>query len=341
MRAIVLEAPGRLAWAARAAPEPKPGEALVRVRRVGICGTDLNAYRGRQPFFTYPRVLGHELAVEVVAVGASPSGLAPGQTCAVVPYLNCGACVACRRGRPNCCVTLAVLGVHRDGGLTEYLCVPEENLIPAGGLSLEQLALVENQSIGWHAVRRAAPEAGERALVVGAGPIGLGVVQALQLRGAQVLVADVNPQRLRFCRDVLGVRCTVDAREDLAESLRRLGGGELPTLVFDATGNPASMAAAFGWVAHGGRLVFVGLAQAQIAFADPEFHRRELTLLASRNATRADFEGVMAAMRAGAMQSSALVTHRVQFAEAIEAFATWLDPASGVIKALVDLDEGA
>ena len=335
MRTIVLEEPGRFREADIAPPRPGTGEALVRVRRIGICGTDLHAYRGRQPFFTYPRVLGHELAVEVVALGPGADGPAPGTVCTVMPYLSCGACTACRRGRTNCCASLRVLGVHVDGGMAEYLSVPAANLIAGGGLSLDQLALVENQSIGAHAVRRAAPEPDERALVVGAGPIGLGVVQALRAQGVDTVVTDVSEERLRFCRELLGVRQPVDARGDALPALREATSGELFTLVFDATGNAASMQRSFEFVASGGRLVFVGLVQADITFHDPEFHRREMTLFASRNATRRDFEWVMAAMGDGTIRSGPLITHRVEFGDAAEAFPSWLDPRSGVIKAVV------
>src|SRR4051812_45976817 len=174
MLSIVLDEPGRFrVTEAPKPPAPGAGEALVRVGRVGICGTDLHAYRGRQPFFSYPRILGHELGVEVLAVGAGVTGLEPGDRCAVEPYLDCGACLACRRGRTNCCAGLRVLGVHTDGGLRERITVPARKLHRSGRLSPEQLALVETLAVGCHAVGRAAPRADEACLVIGAGPIGL------------------------------------------------------------------------------------------------------------------------------------------------------------------------
>ncbi|HEX6987749.1 MAG TPA: alcohol dehydrogenase catalytic domain-containing protein, partial [Planctomycetaceae bacterium] len=241
MRTVLLEQPYQLKHIETEPPVRKPGEALARVKRIGVCGTDLHAFRGRQPYFTYPRVLGHELAVEVVEVDAGDGGIAAGDLCVVVPYLSCGTCIACRAGKTNCCTRMKVLGVHVDGGMTEMISLPASNLIPAAGLSLEQVALVENQSIGAHAVRRAAPLPGETALVVGAGPIGLGVIQAAVARGARVIVADVSPDRLDFCSRHLGVDAAIDARGDTLAQLDRMTSGELAPVVFDATGNPGSM----------------------------------------------------------------------------------------------------
>lgn len=337
MRTILLEQPFHLKQVETAAPSRGSGEALVRVRRIGVCGTDLHAFRGRQPYFTYPRILGHELAVEVVDVDAKDGGVDPGDRCVVMPYLSCGTCVACRAGKTNCCTQLKVLGVHVDGGMTDMISLPVANLIPAAGLSLEQMALVENQSIGAHAVRRAAPLPGETALVVGGGPIGLGVIQAAKARGARVIVADVSPSRLDFCSRYLGVDAVIDARGDALAELARATSGDLAPVVFDATGNPESMERSFAFVASGGRLVFVGLVQADIKVHDPEFHRRELTLLASRNATREDFDWVMEAMRRGDMVTEPLITHRVAFDDLVDSFAGLLDPEAKVIKAMVEL----
>ncbi|HLW79289.1 MAG TPA: alcohol dehydrogenase catalytic domain-containing protein [Terriglobia bacterium] len=199
MRQIVLEQPGRFSGVVEAPPpEPRPGEALVRVHRVGVCGTDWHAYRGEQPYFTYPRILGHELAVEVVAAPPDGGDLKPGERCAVEPYLSCGGCDACRAGKYNCCESLRVLGVHTDGGMRELLAVPADRLHKSGRLTLDQLALVETLGIGAHAVARSGLSAGEDALVVGAGPIGLSVVQFARAAGARVRVLDTSPTRREF-----------------------------------------------------------------------------------------------------------------------------------------------
>src|SRR6187200_130629 len=176
MRTVVLEEPGRLAATSTRPPGGPPrGAALVRVHRVGVCGTDFHAWHGRQPFFTFPRILGHELGVEVLEVGDGVTAVSPGDRCAVEPYLNCGACAACRRGRGNCCERLQVLGVHVDGGMRELLHVPADKLHRSRALNLETLALVETLSVGAHAVARGRPTPSDLVLVVGAGPIGLSV----------------------------------------------------------------------------------------------------------------------------------------------------------------------
>lgn len=338
MKTIVLEEPGTLHLTETSAPrQPGPNEALVRVQRVGICGTDLHAFRGRQPFFSYPRILGHELGVEVVALGPTDSdvGLAVGDHCAVEPYLNCGHCSACRRGKTNCCANLQVLGVHVDGGMRELITVPIDKLHRSDTLPLAHLALVETLCIGAHAVRRAQPQPGESVLVVGAGPIGLTAIQFARLVGADVTVMEIDANRLRFCREQLGVEKTIDGSADPLPQLRALMDGELPTLVFDATGSPQSMMQAFQYVEQGGKLVFVGLVQADITFHDPEFHRREMTLLSTRNATGDDFAWVIENLEAGKIDLDPWITHQATPEQIVDEFPHWLQPENQVVKAML------
>ncbi|MFN8531524.1 MAG: zinc-binding alcohol dehydrogenase family protein [Anaerolineae bacterium] len=338
MKTVVLEQPGKLAL--HEVPLPtvlNGGEALVRVHRVGICGTDLHAFEGSQPFFTYPRVLGHELAVEIVDAGRSqlPDGLAVGEICALNPYLECGTCIACRRGRPNACVRLQVMGVHRDGGMAEYLVVPVKKLHRAYGLPLEAAALVEMFSVGAHAVRRAAIDSNTTVLVIGAGPIGLGTMQFARLCGAPVIAMDTNPTRLAFCRKQLGIDHAIDARNNALEQLQTILNGELPIAVFDATGNTQSMINAFQYVAHGGRLIYVGITREHISFSDPHFHSREMTLYASRNATNDDFAWVLESMSKDLIAIDGWITHRVTPEDMITDFGTWLEPETAVLKAML------
>jgi 2-desacetyl-2-hydroxyethyl bacteriochlorophyllide A dehydrogenase len=339
MKTVRLEKPGSLALVETAAAAPPlPGEALVRVRRVGVCGTDIHAFGGDQPFFTYPRVLGHELGLEVVSVGPGVGEVKPGDRCAAEPYINCQKCMACRSGKPNCCSDIRVLGVHVDGGMREEFTLPARKLHPSASLTFDQLALVETLAIGCHAVERARIDRGEFVLVVGAGPIGLSVMQFAGEAGARVIALDVNPARLEFCRDRLGVAHIVNPTDGpLLEALQRITGGDLPTAVLDATGNPASMAAAFGYPAHGGRIVFVGLFAGDVTFNDPNFHRRELTLLASRNALPADFTRIIRLIEAGRIDTTPWVTHRSSLTGAVEAFPGWVRPGSGVIKAMIEV----
>lgn len=337
VKTIILEEPGtfRLRDTERPAA-PGPGEARVRVRAVGICGTDLHAYRGRQPFFSYPRILGHELGVEVLEVGDGVEGLEPGATCAVEPYLYCGQCLPCRRGRTNCCTQLRVLGVHLDGGMREEIIVPASHLHRSGKLGLETLALVETLGIGAHAVDRARLERDEPSLVIGAGPIGLSVIQFAVLAGARVHVLELDARRREFCSSLPGVEAVLEPGESTREELRELTGGELPTAVFDATGNPRSMQAAFDLVESTGRLVLVGLFQGELSFDDPEFHRRELTVMASRNSTSADFRRILGHLEAGEIDVRPWITHKTGPDRLPDEFPGWLDPGNGTIKAVLE-----
>jgi 2-desacetyl-2-hydroxyethyl bacteriochlorophyllide A dehydrogenase len=339
MRTIVLDQPRQLSVVERPAPRaPGPGEALVRVHRIGICGTDLHAYQGDQPFFTYPRVLGHELGVEVVAAGGGADGIRAGDRCAVEPYLSCGACIACRSGKTNCCVRLQVLGVHADGGMRELITLPVRALHRSDTLSLDQLALVEPLGVGAHAVARAGIAADECVLVIGAGPIGLSVIQFASLAGAKVLVMDVNRDRLEFAREHFQVEAVIQADEAGIERVQALTDGDMPAVVIDATGNQRSMTAAFDLPAHGGRLVFVGLFQGDLTFHDPAAHRRELTLLCSRNASAADFRRVISLLESGRVATSQWISHRVPFGDGVVAgFPRWLDPQTRFIKAVIDV----
>lgn len=340
MKTLVLDEPGRF-FLIDTAPPPVPGagEAQVAIRRVGICGTDLHAYRGRQPFFAYPRILGHELGAEIVALGPDENaqGLAVGDRVCVRPYLNCGVCGACRRGSTNCCSKLQVLGVHTDGGMRERINVPIDKLHRANDLSFDQLAIVEMLCIGSHAARRAAIVPGEFALVIGAGPIGLGTTQFAALDGARVIAMDVADSRLEQAAEQPGIEFVVDGRGDVLAQLQAItGAGDLPTTVFDATGNPASMMNSFGYVAQGGQLVFVGLVQGDISFNDPEFHRRETTLKSSRNATAQDFERVLTSLAQKTIQVDPWITHHATPEEMMKQFDSWTKPETGVVKAMLD-----
>jgi 2-desacetyl-2-hydroxyethyl bacteriochlorophyllide A dehydrogenase len=317
-------------------PTAKPGEILVRLRRAGVCGTDFHIFEGRQPYFEYPRVIGHELAGEIESVGA-PSLLRPGQQVAIIPYLSCGACIACRRGKTNCCQRLSVLGVHSDGGMADYLALPEANVVDASGVTLEEAAMVEFLAIGAHAVGRGAVGEGDRVLVVGAGPIGIACMIFARLRGAQVVALDARADRLGFCARHLAVAHCVQAGPEAKVELSRLTGGEFFDCVFDATGSAEAMNAGFDFVAHGGAYVLVSIVREMISFSDPEFHKRETTLLSSRNATRRDFENVLEALRGGSIPSAALNSHRGALSDAPELFPVWIRPETGVIKAILEI----
>lgn len=336
MQSIVCVEPGQLAIQASEPPEIREGEVLIHIRRVGVCGTDYHIFRGNQPYLSYPRVIGHEFSGEVVAAPAS-SGLCAGSPVCVMPYLSCGNCRACRQGKTNCCTRLQVLGVHRDGALTEYLSVPAAFVVKTDGLTFDEAAMVEFLSIGAHAVRRARTSATDRVLVVGAGPIGLAATAFAKLRGATVTVMDSRRDRLEFAQRELRADHLVGLSEATPAALLSLTEGEYFDVVFDATGNPQAMETGFGYVAHGGRYALISVVSAHIRFFDPEFHKRETTLLACRNATLEDFQEVIDTMRAGALPTEAFGTHRAPLSAIPEMLPLWADSASGVIKALVDV----
>ena len=337
MRAIVCRNPHEIVQEDRPAAARAEGEVLVRVRRVGICGTDYHIHEGLQPFLSYPRLIGHELAAEVVDAPEG-SGWVPGQLVVVNPYIACGTCHACAGGKPNCCMRIAVLGVHRDGGMCDLISLPPGNLIAAEGLSADQAASVEYLAIGAHAVRRGALAPGARVLVVGAGPIGIGAALFARIAGGQVTVMDRDAARLALVAAVTGMAGGILADGQEAAHVAKATGGNGFDAVFDATGNKASMEAGFAHVAHGGVYVLVGLVKAPITFEDPEFHKREMTLMASRNATAQDFATVLAAIRAGQVPVDRLITHRTTMDRVCTDLPRWARDKAGLIKAMVGLD---
>ncbi|HEU5117540.1 MAG TPA: zinc-binding alcohol dehydrogenase family protein [Isosphaeraceae bacterium] len=338
MKALLLEEPKHFKLVEMDAPgEPGPGEAKVRVHRVGVCGTDISGYLGKMPFFSYPRIPGHELGVEVLSVGEGVENVKPGDRCSVEPYLNDPNSYASRRGHPNCCEKLEVLGVHRDGGLRPEFVLPARKLHPSKSLSYDQLALVETLAIGCHAVDRGAPKPDESCLIIGAGPIGLATVVFAKLTGTKVIVLDMNERRLAFCREQMGVEHTVLLSDNLEADLRALTDGHLPDVVIDATGHNVSMSNAFGLVAPGGRLVYVGITTGDVTFRHPVFHKPEGTLLCSRNALPGDFTRIIDLIESGRIDTRAWITHRCRFEDVPEVFPSYTNPETGVIKAVVEL----
>lgn len=322
MRQIVLEEPGRFARREAKRPIPESHCALVRVGSVGLCGSDYHAFAGRHPAYTFPRVLGHELSGVVVDSGSGT--LKEGQRCAVEPYVACGHCRTCAQGRTNCCENLQVLGIHIDGGLQEYLAVPHSLLHPSEKLSLDQLALVETLGIGAHAVSRSGLKSGESALVIGAGPIGLSVIQFAKATGASVQAVERSPERRRFAQQFIS-------------EIEEAPDGLLADVVFDATGNAAAMAASLHNVAPGGRLVFVGLCPDKISIDDPLLHKREITLLASRNSA-GQFPRIIRMIESGEIDTAPWISMRLHLNDVPESFAA-LRSQPNLLKAIVQVNQ--
>ena len=302
---------------------------LVRVLAVGICGTDLHAFEGSQPFFTYPRILGHELAVEVVKTGSAVDNFKPGDVCAVNPYVACGECAACACGRSNCCVNMRVFGVHSDGGMRDRMLLPGSHLYKCAKLPPEQIPLVETLAVGLHAVGRAAAQPGDRTVVIGAGPIGLSVCEFLRLEGVNIAVVEKMPDRLAFAARHLGLKRYFPSHEQARQE-------EPSRLVFDCTGDRGSMEQSLQLVQHGGKLIFVGLINDHISLFDPDLHRREVTLLASRNSIPAEQRRVLETMEGGQINVKAWPTEFANPATMAQRFPAWLHREAGVVKAVVD-----
>lgn len=340
MKAIELSEPKKFTPIEIEEPgKPGAGQALVRVHRIGICGTDYSGYLGKMPFFSYPRIPGHELGVEVLEVAEGVTNVKPGDRCSIEPYMNCGECYPCRKGASNCCETLKVIGVMEDGGMRERFLVRAEKLHPSEKLSFEQLALVETLAIGCHATDRGAPAQGDHVLIIGAGPIGLATLEFTRLTGATVTVMDMVESRLQFCKDTYGVAHTALFKGDGSEmdQINEITGGDRYSVVTDATGNNKSMSNAMSYVAHTGDLVYVGITTQEVSFLHPNLHKPEMTIKASRNAVPRDFGRIISLIEDGTINTDPWVTHRTTFENMIGEFEGFTRPETGVIKAIVEV----
>ncbi len=337
MTALVCRQPGQLELESRPRPGvPGDGEVLLGISHVGICGTDYHIYAGRQPYLSYPRIMGHEISARVLKAGKGVS-LQAGSLVIVNPYVACGNCIACRRQKPNCCMAIKVLGVHTDGAMCEEIILPATNAYPAKDLKPEAAACVEFLAIGAHAVRRSMAPAGSLALVIGAGPIGLGTALFSRIAGHDVTMMDMSGDRLDMAENQFGFTSRIAAGDGAAEMVRQRTSGEGFDVVFDATGNASSMRGALMQVAHGGVLVYVGLVKDDISFPDPEFHKREAMIIASRNALKADFDHVVASISNGAVSVDRLVTHKTSLSGAVRDLPRQAEQKTGLIKALIEV----
>jgi len=336
MKYIVCQEPGKFLLEEKLPPKRKAGEALLQITKVGICGTDLHAYQGNQSFFTYPRILGHELAATIIEIDENDTnGMKVGDRVIIMPYLSCGKCIACRNDKTNCCTNIAVLGVHTDGGMQEIISLPINILISSGSLSDHEIAIVEPLAIGAHSLRRAQIKKDETVLVIGCGPIGLGIIKLAQVEGANVIAMDVNNQRLKYAQEVFDVEHLVNALENPLEVLLACNNDELPTIVIDATGNKKALETGVQYMAHGGKYVLVGHHKGDLSFNHPYIHSKETTLLCSRNATIEDMLKVKEVLEEGNFPTEDYITHEVPFEKMIEHFDHWIKPETGVVKAML------
>ncbi|WP_258104068.1 zinc-binding alcohol dehydrogenase family protein [Marinoscillum sp. MHG1-6] len=338
MKYIVCEEPDRFELKTKEAPAFSEGNALLKVKRVGICGTDLHAFKGNQPFFSYPRILGHELATEVVEVGENHQGISVGDRVVIMPYINCQECDACKAGKSNCCENIKVFGVHTDGGMQEVISLPTRLLLKANDLTFEEIAIVEPLAIGAHALRRADIKSRDVVVVMGCGPIGIGIIQLAKYLGAEVIAIDINDHRLKMVKEQFGADHIVNALEDPVEKVKEITNGRLANSVFDATGSKRAIEGGTDYMRHGGNYVLVGLFKGDLTFTHPKIHAKETTLMCSRNATLYDFEFVMKVLSEGEFNTEAYITSKVPFETILTGFDAWTSPESKEIKVVTTLD---
>lgn len=324
MKQIVLDSPGVFQERDVPIPDPATGEALLRMEKVGVCGSDFHAFAGRHPIYTYPRVIGHELSATVIGIDSNEGGIQVGDKCAIEPYVACGRCRACNKGKNNCCEQLRVLGIHVDGGLQEYFSVPVVLLHKSDLLSLDQLALVETLGIGAHAVLRSGLTAGDSAIIVGAGPIGIAVAQFAAASGAKIHIIEKVESRRNFV-------------QEMGYTAFPASEGRRADVVFDATGNAAAMGESLTCVATGGSLVFVGLTREPVCIDDSLFHRKEATIMASRNSYGL-FPQIIKRIEEGSIDTSHWITDRLTLTQVATEFEN-LPTRPGLIKAIVDVRE--
>jgi len=336
MKSLVCEKPFELKYTEVAMPSVADDEVLVKVAAVGICGTDIHAYAGNQPFFSYPRVLGHELCGHITALGSEAEGeFVVGDKVALIPYVACYQCPSCKSGKTNCCENISVIGVHRDGGFCEYLAVPKNNILKVNEVDDNTAALIEPFAISAHGVRRAQLQPGEHVLVVGAGPIGLGAAAIAAADGATVVVADTQAERRQHVEEELGVATVDPMAEDFESSVRAHFDGALAETVIDATGNARAMNNAVNLIRNGGKIVFVGLFKGNLEFSDPDFHKKETTMMGSRNATKEDFVKVQQLMAAGKLRASMMLTHTFDFNTIGEHYQEHVVDNKGLLKGII------
>ncbi|QQT26768.1 zinc-binding alcohol dehydrogenase family protein [Sphingobacterium spiritivorum] len=338
MQKLICQTPGEFIYAEASMPSLPANYTLLRMKRLGICGTDYHAFEGTQPFFSYPRILGHEIAAEVVET-QDDKEFKTGDLVTISPYFYCGECIACRRGKTNCCVNIKVFGVHIDGAMQEYIAVPTSSVRTGKGLTADELATVEPLAIGAHGVRLSQIEKGDNVLILGAGPIGLGTIAFAKIAGGNVIVLDVNDNRLNFCREKLGIEHTINPlKMDASEQIKNITKGDMATVIIDCTGNLNAINTGFQYLAHGGKFIMIGLQKGTIEVVHPEFHKREAVLMSSRNALPVDFDFVINCICDGQIKPLDFITHRVAFDEVKDKFRTLSGKDADVIKALIVFD---
>jgi threonine dehydrogenase-like Zn-dependent dehydrogenase len=337
MRALVLRQPGDTAIEEVEEPSPDEGQILLKVKRVGLCGSDLNSYRGRNPLVKFPRILGHEIAATIVHDTPGRPDLIAGTDVTMSPYTSCGECASCRRARPNACEHNQTLGVQRDGALTEYITAYPEKLYPAK-LTIKELCLVEPLTVGFHAVARGRVTSDDTVAIIGCGGVGLGSVAASGFIGARTIAIDVDDKKLILAGKAGATDFINTANESMHERLVELTDGHGPDVIIEAIGLPATFRAAVEEVAFTGRVVYIGYAKEPVSYETRLFVQKELDILGSRNATPEDFRAVIQMLEQGRFPVDDAVTAVVSLDKASDCLAAWSEDPSRFSKIMVRLD---
>jgi L-galactonate 5-dehydrogenase len=339
MNAMEIAAPHQARLTTRPDPAPQRGELLLRVRRIGFCGTDLSSYRGTNTLVSYPRVPGHEIAATIEELGPDVRGSwRHGQDVVVIPYKNCGRCSACTAGRPNCCAGNQTLGVQREGALAQWIAVPEEKVIASSRLSLIELALVEPLTIGFHATSRGRVAEGDTVAVLGCGAIGLGVTAGAVFRGGRVIAIDVDDAKLEIAQACGAADAVNSQREPLHERLLELTDGQGPRVVVEAVGLADTYRTAVAEACFAGRVICLGFAKQSVELDTKLIVLKELDVVGSRNALPGDFADVIGMLEAGGFPAERLVTQTVGLADAAAALHAWSERPVSVTRIHVTLD---
>jgi L-galactonate 5-dehydrogenase len=337
MKAFIITQPGETAMGEIAVPAPGPEEVLLQTRIVGMCGTDLSTFRGKNPLVSYPRIPGHEIAATVAEVGSAvPAEFRVGQNVTVSPYTACGICASCLRGRTNACKSNQTLGVQREGAMAEYFIVPWRKLYIAEGLGLRELAMVEPLSVGFHATHRARVIPSDIAVVMGCGAVGLGAISAAAFRGATVIAIDIEDTKLALAREA-GATHTINSRtQPVHDGLQELTDGLGPDVIIEAIGTPETFRLAVEEVAFTGRVVYVGYAKEPVSYETRLFVMKELDILGSRNALD-EFPTVIEVIRQKRFPVHRLISKVVPIEEAGETLKAWSDRPQDFTKVQVEV----
>jgi 2-desacetyl-2-hydroxyethyl bacteriochlorophyllide A dehydrogenase len=337
MKTLIIENPGKATIRETTMPRPGEGEVLLKMRYGGICGSDLNSYRGTSAYVSYPRIPGHEFSAEIIEIEKNDQGLKPGMLVTGNPYFNCGTCYSCRRGLVNCCTTNQTMGVQREGAFSEYITMPANRLYEGKGLDAKTLALIEPFCISYHGVGHADIQKGERILIVGAGTIGVLAALAVKLRGGRVWMTDISPQKLVLAEgfDIDGTFVNTDP-DAFEAGLQKATGGDGFDVAIEAVGLPSTFQNCIDAAAFGGRVVLIGVGKKNLDFNFTLLQKKELHVSGSRNALKKDFLDLIDQVKNNRIPLAGIITGIYPFTDGVQAFADFDKNAASVLKVVLE-----